>query len=284
MYPGQEYEDPRDVGVGHFNRDPWQEKSVNFTGSTRGGRSGHTGGSGWSGDKIRMRPSKYDGETPYEDYQVQFDMLSHLNNWDDTSKAMYLAGCLCGSARAVLADLPARERYSYTSLDRALRARFGTDDQSELFKAKLRSRTKQKGESLQELAHDVRRLVRLAHPSASSQTHEDLTKNQFIEALGDSEIRWNVFQSRPRTLMDPLKLALELDAFKESERSRLRKNIRGVGPEDDLVNAIANTDNKSDMSSVLQHMLAKIRQLGGVASSTVQAPDGMQIIGMGEGG
>ena len=247
-----------------------------------GGRSGHTtGGSGWNGDKIRMRPSKYDGETPYEDYQVQFDMLSHLNNWDDTSKAMYLAGCLCGSARAVLADLPARERYSYTSLDRALRARFGTDDQSELFKAKLRSRVKQKGESLQELAHDVRRLVRLAHPSASSQTHEDLTKDQFIEALGDSEIRWNVFQSRPRTLTDALKVALELDAFKESERSRLRKNIRGVGPEDEIVNVIGNTDRSTEsMSSVLQHMLAEIRQLGGVANDAAKA-DGMQISGDG---
>jgi hypothetical protein len=107
-----------------------------------------------------------------------------------------------------------------------------------------------------------------------------LTKDQFIEALGDSEITWNVFQSRPRNLTDALKVALELDAFKESERSRLRKNIRGVGPEDDIVNAIGSTDNNNDMSSVLQHMLAEIRQLGGVATDAAQT-DGMQSSGDG---
>ena len=45
-----------------------------------------------------MRPSKYDGSTPYEDYVVQFEMVAELNDWNEKSKAHFLAGSLNGSA------------------------------------------------------------------------------------------------------------------------------------------------------------------------------------------
>jgi hypothetical protein len=179
----------------------------------------------------RMKPSLYDGQTPYEDYQVQFHMLTELNGWSNDVKALYLAGCLNGSARSVLNDMDPQDRYNYGKLDEALRERFGTDDQSELFKAKLRNRVKNKEETLQELAHDIRRLVRLAYPKAPARTHDDLTKDQFIEALGDGEIRWSVFQARPKTITEALKVAMELEAFKESEKCRMRRNVRGIKTE-----------------------------------------------------
>jgi hypothetical protein len=42
----------------------------------------------------RMKPSKYDGLTSYEDYQIQFEMLAQLNGWTKDVKALYLAGSL----------------------------------------------------------------------------------------------------------------------------------------------------------------------------------------------
>jgi hypothetical protein len=188
---------------------------------------------GRGGRAPRLKPSRYDGLTPYEDYCVQFSMVAELNEWTDEDKALYLVGCLSGSARSVLNDMSPKDRYKFIKLDEALRERFGTDDQAELFKAKLRSRVKGKDESLQELAHDVRRLVRLAYPNAAMNTHDDLTKDQFIEALGDSEIRWSVFQARPKNVTEALKVAMELEAFKESEKSRLRKSVRGVQVEEE---------------------------------------------------
>jgi hypothetical protein len=181
----------------------------------------------------RMKPSTYDGLTPYEDYRVQFHMVAELNGWDKTAKALYLAGCLSKGARSVLNDLIHEDRYDYDKLDEALRERYGTEDQAELFKAKLRSRVKTKEESLQELAHDIRRLVRLAYPKAAMRTHDDMTKDQFIEALGDGEVRWSVFQARPKNITEALKVAMELEAFKESEKSRLRKSVRGIKSESD---------------------------------------------------
>jgi hypothetical protein len=182
---------------------------------------------------LRMKPSTYDGLTPYEDYRVQFHMMAELNGWDKKAKALYLAGCLSKGARSVLNDLRHEDRYDYDKLDEALRERYGTEDQAELFKAKLRSRVKTKEESLQELAHDIRRLVRLAYPKAAMRTHEDMTKDQFIEALGDGEVRWSVFQARPKNITEALKVAMELEAFKESEKSRLRKSVRSIKSESD---------------------------------------------------
>jgi hypothetical protein len=58
--------------------------------------------------------------------------------------------------------------------------------------------------------------------------HDDLTKDQFIEALGDGEVRWSVFQARHKNITEALKVAMELEAFKESEKSRIRKSVRGI--------------------------------------------------------
>jgi hypothetical protein len=181
-------------------------------------------------------------------------------------KALYLAGSLSGSARSVLNDMDASDRYVYEKLDEALRERFGTDDQSELFKARLRNRTKTKDESLQEFAHDIRRLVRLADTKAASRTLEDLTKDQFIEALGDSEVRWSVFQARPKNITEALKVSMELEAFRESEKCRLRKSVRGVkagsnGPKegtDEFSDELVGGDHTIDWGQ----MVAQIQQLG----------------------
>jgi hypothetical protein len=215
---------------------------------------------------LRMKPSTYDGLTPYEDYRVQFHMMAELNGWDKTAKALYLAGCLSKGARSVLNDLRHEDRYDYDKLDEALRERYGTEDQAELLKAKLRSRVKSKEESLQELAHDIRRLVRLAYPKAAMRTHDDMTKDQFIEALGDGEIRWSVFQSRPKNITEALKVAMELEAFKESEKSRLRKSVRSIKQESDGesesdLSRVKETEGIKKLELSVQQVIAQIGQL-----------------------
>jgi hypothetical protein len=216
----------------------------------------------------RMKPSSYDGQTPYEDYEVQFHMLADLNGWTDEVKALYLAGCLSGSARSVLNDMDPKARYNYRKLNEALRERFGTDDQSELFKAKLRNRVKSKDETLQELAHDVRRLVRLAYPKAPARTHNDLTKDQFIEALGDGEVRWSVFQARPKNITEALKVAMELEAFKESEKCRMRRSVRSI--KEDGVETEVNKGDQDRPEILTQVQGVDLRQMAAQISQMSQ--------------
>ena len=75
---------------------------------------------------------------------------------------------------------------------------------------KLRNRVRRRDETLRELAEDIKRLARFAHSEAPIEVLETLTKDQFIDALYDDEIRLRVAQARPTTLRAALGIALEL--------------------------------------------------------------------------
>ena len=87
---------------------------------------------------------------------------------------------------------------------------------------KLRSRVRRRDESLPELAEDVERLARLDYPDATVTVLETLSKDQFIDALMDDELRLRVAQARPTSLRAALGTALELESFSLAARRRSR--------------------------------------------------------------
>ena len=115
-------------------------------------------------DKPKIRPSTFDGSGSWEDYIAHFEIVAELNRWDGATKATYLAISLAGPARAVLGDLDYKERKDVKTLMEALSARFGVANQTEVFRATLKSRSRNKDESLPELAQSIRRLTRQAYP------------------------------------------------------------------------------------------------------------------------
>ncbi|CAC5412851.1 unnamed protein product [Mytilus coruscus] len=50
-------------------------------------------------EKPVVPPSKYDGSVSWEDYKIQFEMISELNSWTDKQKAMFLATSLSGNTQ-----------------------------------------------------------------------------------------------------------------------------------------------------------------------------------------
>lgn len=186
--------------------------------------------------KVRIKPTTYDGTSPWNDYAVQFEMLAEMNGWDERTQALYLAASLRGAAQAILGDLDKDRRRNYKALVKALSSRFGSDNQQELFRVQLKNRQRKREETLPELAQAVRRLVRLAYSTASYDLQETLSKEHFIDALCDTEVRWRVFQSKPANLDDAVRIAVELEAFKAAERQRdvpFRKMARVVSSEQD---------------------------------------------------
>ena len=160
-----------------------------------------------------IRPSPYDGRSPWDAYKTQFEMLADLNRWTDTEKATFLAINLKGAALSVLGNLPQRSRSDYAALTAALDSRFGVAHQAELNRARLRSRKRQRGEGLPELAEDIERLARLAYPDADPSMLEVLGKDQFIDALLNDDSRLRIRQMRPTTLRAALEHALELESY-----------------------------------------------------------------------
>ncbi|CAB4034070.1 Hypothetical predicted protein [Paramuricea clavata] len=135
----------------------------------------------------------FDGRSSWEAYVTQFEIEAEINQWDGPDKAAFLGTSLRGPVLTVLC-------VHYTSLLAALESRFGNKRQSELHRMKLRNRVRRRDETLPELAEDIERLTRLAYPEAPIEVLETLTKDQFIDALNDNEMRLRVAQTRPTTL------------------------------------------------------------------------------------
>ncbi len=155
------------------------------------------------------KPLPYDGQSSWEAYKLQFEMLAQLNGWSKTEKATYLAVSLRGSALTILTNLPPEQCSEYTSLLSALDNRFGTAHQTELNRVKLRNRTRKREESLPELAEDIKRLSRLAYPDVAQGMVDVLAKDQFIDAIADEDIRLRVRQNKSTSLWGALEHALE---------------------------------------------------------------------------
>ena len=101
-----------------------------------------------------MKPGTYDGTSSWSDYLIQFNLIADYYRWTEYDKALQLATHLRGTAQGVLADLNQAQRTNFASLTSALAARFEPVQQSELYRAKIKSRVRRKGEPIVELAQD----------------------------------------------------------------------------------------------------------------------------------
>ncbi|CAG2245062.1 unnamed protein product [Mytilus edulis] len=166
---------------------------------------------------VKVKPCKYDGSTSWMDYLSHFEMCALVNNWSENQKGLYLAVSLMGQAQAVLGDLPSEKRQNFSDLVSALEERFAPSSQTELYRVQFKERRQRASESLPELGQSIRRLSNLAYPTAPLDVRETLGKEQFIDALVDSEMRLRIKQSRPKGLNDAVRLAVELEAYNKAE-------------------------------------------------------------------
>ena len=199
------------------------------------------------------RPAPFDGKSSWEAYSTQFELLSDLNHWSQTEKAVYLAVSLRGPALTVLTNLPAGQRRDYSALTRALQNRFGTGHQRELNRTKLRARFRHRDESLPALAEDVERLARLAYPDADDPMVLMLAKDQFIDALQDDDWKLRIRQLQPQTLQQALETALEMESYQLAGRQGSR-SVRGAQVESRRRHQSSSERGDSAYSEVLQKL------------------------------
>ena len=94
-----------------------------------------------------------------------------------------------------------------------LKARFGSENQAERFRAELLSRKRNKGETLQNLYQDVCRLMSLTYPGESPALSDIVGCEAFLEALDDHALRVRILEKEPKNLDDALNLVSRLEAF-----------------------------------------------------------------------
>ena len=98
-------------------------------------------------------------------------------------------------------------------------------NQTDLYRVQLRETRQKATETFSELGQDIRRLTNLEYSMAPPELMETLAKEQFNDALVDSDMRLRIKQARPLNLNDAVCHAVELEAFNRAER----KHLEGQG-------------------------------------------------------
>lgn len=159
-----------------------------------------------------VKPPTFDGSSDLSAYLRQFEMISEMNNWAETKKAMELAVCLRGTAADILNDIPFSSLRDYDCIVEALFQRFQPSNQRKLHLAKLRGRVRRKNETIDDLARDIRKMVRLAYPELSPTAKDEISLDFFTEALNDSQLRQAIIVGNPKSMSEAIRIAAESDA------------------------------------------------------------------------
>lgn len=206
-------------------------------------------------DNIKI--AQFDGKTSWKDYLVQFELAAHANRWDRHTRAVRLACSLRGSAQALLSDLTPEVRYDYDRLVTTLTERFEPENQCEIYKAQMKQRVRKRDEQLPELAQDIKRLTRMAYPTAVLDLRDTLSKDCFIEALNDVDLELFICQKEPERLEDAVRIALKYEAFSQGRRKRLALSRTGIRMQhEDVPNSAVSRNEIQDIKSELRELRA----------------------------
>ena len=195
--------------------------------------------------KGHMKPEKYDGNSCFETFLVQFNNCAQFNTWNSVEKLHYLRWSMTGTAARMLWGT---EEMTYKQVVDRLRSRFGDLDMEEKYQAELQCRRRKPNESLRELAQDIRRLMMLSYPGDHSVTSERLAKEYFLNAFDDPNFELSVREKEPQTLDAALKYAQRLEVFRNAVKQRRQRISRQVA------------ESTNSRSSSLEERVAKIVQ------------------------
>ena len=86
----------------------------------------------------------------------------------------------------------------------------------EKFQTELRCRRRNRGESLRELAQDIRNLMAMAYPGEKSGLSEHIARDSFLTALGDAELELKVREREPKNLGEAVGIAQRIELFRNT--------------------------------------------------------------------
>jgi len=185
------------------------------------------------------------GHGSFETFLVQFENCASYNRWSRSVKVAHLRWSLTGTAAQLLRG---SEGFSYEELLDKLKTRFSGKGMEEKFQSELRCRRRSRGESLRELAHDVRRLMTLAYPGEQSSLSEHIARDAFLSALADSEFELKIREREPVDLDDALRIAQRYEVFKSADESSssTRSKVNRQVTEHSLLDGSASEPEKND--------------------------------------
>ena len=211
----------------------------------------------------------YDGKTPWKEFMKHFEACKDYNQWTEEEATYQLFTCCQGDALTALSidDVdPAKVSYRY--LVTIMEQEFGPRECPESFFQKLSRREQKPGESLADLARDIKKLAALAYPGTDKAQRDRTARLYFTQAVSDSELRTEIFRSRPRTLEDAVSIAEETESFLRMERSKGRGKMA-------YSRAAETTEiNESDVTLVKDRLTACVDSIEKTVQAVQRAAEG----------
>ena len=164
-------------------------------------------------EKRDMKLEKFDGSVRVESFLAKFEICARHNRWREADRMDNLQCALTGDAAQILWDMGAEGVKTSSDLIRQLQTRYGSANQTALYRTQLKFRKRQKGETLADLVSDVRRLIVLAYPGPSSSMKEAFACEAFLEALNDRDMALKIREKEPPTLEEAYQFAMRLEAY-----------------------------------------------------------------------
>ena len=210
--------------------------------------------------KREIKPNKYDGTTPCEDYLIHFDMVAKANDWNGDEKGLQLAAHLAYPASGVLSSLSSSLRQEFNAIRAELLSLYRSGHTEELSRAELRAKQRKPNEALSTLAHDIKKKTRQAYPTASPSVQETIATDQFICALGrGSEISWWVHQSKPKTIKEATNAALDWESWRTPQE---QKRVRAIDVKPAVPNVPHdNSINNANISHMMEELTTNMKKL-----------------------
>ncbi|KAH3711560.1 hypothetical protein DPMN_071231 [Dreissena polymorpha] len=169
---------------------------------------------------LKLKPQNYSGDNDLQHFLIQFELTSDINRWSYKEKSLYLATVLTGMARSLLCEMTDLERRDYQSIGGKLKARFGNEHKSEVFRTQLKSRFRNRNETIPELAQSIRKMTRQAYPTANIEVIEALALDSFIDALDNTDIRLRLREVSPKNIFEAEQIAVKMEAHRLADRQR----------------------------------------------------------------
>ncbi|CAC5411367.1 unnamed protein product [Mytilus coruscus] len=119
-------------------------------------------------------------------------------------------------------------RTNFIQLTTALASRFQPEYQAEMYRAQMKSKICGRMEQIPVLGQDIKRLVRLAYPSAPKEIKEQLACDCFMDSLNDVDMEWAIFQAKAKSINNAIQVALEYEAFQNDRRKHGTKLVCAV--------------------------------------------------------
>ena len=208
------------------------------------------------------RLGTFDGSTNLDIFLAKFRNCADYFNWNPRDQVFQLKHSLEGAAALVVHELSSD--CLLEDLISVLSVRFGSQYQSERYRAEMRARRRRPNETLQSLYQDLCRLKSLAFGvGPANEFSEIYLRDIFVDALNDPELRKQILLQEPKTMETALSIASRVEAIDLSnnvgERYPRNQGDRGGRAQENRFRSVTDSKEEADDSASLERQMAEMR-------------------------